>query len=215
MSKQQKTWIVVGAVLVVIVGAVLVFANLRAQGSTGSAAGTGTSAYQTTTVQLGTLTSTVEGTGTVRSKLSAIINWVSSGQVDQVNANIGDQVKANTVLATLVQDSTQTSLQTALLTAQQNLAQLTAPDSIANARLAITTAQTNLINAQAAVNNLQYWQNPALVKNYYANYVLAKANLDKAQTNYDNSITTASIRRRPLRINRPRPRPTWIWPMPR
>ena len=187
MSKQQKTWIVVGAVLVVIVGAVLVFANLRAQGSTGSAAGTGTSAYQTTTVQLGTLTSTVEGTGTVRSKLSAIINWVSSGQVDQVNANIGDQVKANTVLATLVQDSTQSNLQTALLTAQQNLAQLTAPDSIANARLAITTAQTNLINAQAAVNNLQYWQNPALVKNYYANYVLAKANLDKAQTNYDNT----------------------------
>jgi HlyD family secretion protein len=37
------------------------------------------------------------------------------------------------------------------------------------------------------VNNLQYWQNPALVKNYYANFVLAKANLDKAQTNYDNT----------------------------
>ena len=57
MSKQQKTWIVVGAVLVVIVGVVLVFANLRSQGNTGTAStsgGTGTSAYQVTTVQLGT-----------------------------------------------------------------------------------------------------------------------------------------------------------------
>ncbi len=190
MSKQQKTWIVVGAVLVVIVGAVLVFANLRSQGNTGTAStsgGTGTSAYQVTTVQLGTLTSTVEGTGTVRSKLSAIINWATNGQVNQVNASIGSQVKANDILATLMQDSTQTSLETALLTAQQNLAQLTTPEAIANAKLAITTDQTNVTNAQTALNNLQYWQNPALVKNYYANYVLAKANLNTAQTNYDNT----------------------------
>jgi HlyD family secretion protein len=191
MSKQQKTWIVVGAVLVVIVGAVLVFANLRAQGNTTGTAstsgGTSTSAYQVTTVQLGTLTSTVEGTGTVRSKLSAIINWATNGQVNQVNANIGSQVKANDILATLMQDSTQTSLETALLTAQQNLAQLTTPEAIANAKLAITTDQTNVTNAQTALNNLQYWQNAALVKNYYANYVLAKANLNTAQTNYDNT----------------------------
>ncbi len=189
MSKQQKTWIVIGAVLVVIVGVVLVFANLRAQGTTAGTAGSSgnTSAYQTTTVQLGTLTSSVEGTGTVRSKLSAIINWATNGQVDQVNAKIGDQVKANAVLVTLKQDASLTSLETALLNAQQNLAVLTTPEAIANARLAITTAQTNVVNAQTALNNLQYWQNPALVKNYYANYVLAKANLDKAQTAYDNT----------------------------
>ena len=77
MSKTQKTWIVVGAVLVVIIGVVLVFANLRVQGTgtagsssgtAGTSGGSGTSAYQTTTVQHGTLTSTVEGTGTVGSK---------------------------------------------------------------------------------------------------------------------------------------------------
>jgi multidrug efflux pump subunit AcrA (membrane-fusion protein) len=190
MSKQQKTWIVVGAVLVVIVGVVLVFANLRSQGNTGTAStsgGTGTSAYQVTTVQLGTLTSTVEGTGTVRSNLSAIINWLTSGQVDQVNVKIGDQVKAKDVLATLAQDSAQSTLQTALVTAQENLAQLTAPEAIANAKLAITTAQTNVTNAQTVLNNQQYWQNTALIQNYYANYVIAKANLDKAQTAYDNA----------------------------
>ena len=64
---------------------------------------------------------------------------------------------------------------------------MTTPEAIANAKLAITTDQTNVTNAQTALNNLQYWQNPALVKNYYANYVLAKANLNTAQTNYDNT----------------------------
>jgi len=188
MSKQQKTWIVVGAVLVVIIGVVLVFANLRAQGNTSTTSGTtSTTAYQTTTVQLGTLTSTVEGTGSVRSKLSAIINWATSGQVDQVNVQIGNQVKTGDILATLLQDSTVTALENALVTAQQNLAVLTSPEAIANAKLAITTAQNNVTNAQTALNNQQYWQNPALVKNYYANFVLAKANLDKAQTAYDNT----------------------------
>ncbi len=190
MSKTQKTWIIVGAVLVVVIGAVLVFANLRLQGkaSSGTAgSSSGTSAYQTTTVQYGTLTSTVEGTGTVGSSLSAIINWLSSGQVDKVNAQIGDKVKSGDVLATLVQDSTQIALESALVTAQQNLAELSSPEAIANAKLAITTAQTNVTNAQTALNNLQYWQNNALIQNYYANYVLAKNNLDKAQANYDNT----------------------------
>ena len=192
MSKQQKTWIAVGVVVVVIIGAVLAFAGLRVQGagtagsdSAGSTGGRKT-AYQTTTVQHGTLTSSVEGTGTVRSKLSAIVNWLNSGQVDQVNAKIGDQVKAKDVLATLAQDSTLSSLQTALITAQENLAELTAPEAIANAKLAITTAQNNVITAQTAVNNQQYWQNPALIQNYYANYVIAKENLDRAQSAYDS-----------------------------
>jgi HlyD family secretion protein len=42
-------------------------------------------------------------------------------------------------------------------------------------------------NAQVALNNQQYWQNTALIQNYYANYVIAKANLDKAQTAYDDA----------------------------
>ena len=190
MSKTQKTWIVVGAVLVIIIGAVLVIFNLRAQGtvsSSGTAGSSGTSAYQTTTVQQGTLTSTVEGTGTVGSSLSANLTWLSSGQVNKVNAQIGDQVKTGDVLATLVQDSTQIGLESALITAQQNLAELTSPEAIANARLAITTAQTDVTNAQLALSNLKYWQNTALIQNYYANMVLAKSNLDKAQTAYDNA----------------------------
>jgi multidrug efflux pump subunit AcrA (membrane-fusion protein) len=111
----------------------------------------------------------------------------ASGKVDQILVKKGDQVKEGDVLATLVQDSTQIALETALITAQLNLAELASPEAIANARLAITTAQTDVTNAQHALNNLKYWQNTNLVQNYYANMVLAKSNLDKAQTAYDNA----------------------------
>jgi multidrug efflux pump subunit AcrA (membrane-fusion protein) len=111
----------------------------------------------------------------------------ASGKVDQILVKKGEQVKEGDVLATLVQDSTQIALESALITAQQNLAELTSPEAIANARLAITAAQTNVTNANTALNNLKYWQNNALIQNYYANYVLAKHNLDKAQTDYDNA----------------------------
>jgi multidrug resistance efflux pump len=44
-----------------------------------------------------------------------------------------------------------------------------------------------VITAQTALNNEQYWQNTALTKNYYASYVIAKDNLDRAQKAYDNA----------------------------
>jgi HlyD family secretion protein len=183
MSKKQKVWIATGAGVVVIIALVLLVASLRAQGSTSS----NTSAYQTTTVQLGTLTSTVEGTGSIGSLLSANLNWLTGGQVDKVNVTIGDQVKAGDVLATLLQDSTQSTLESNLVTAEENLAQLTSPEAIANAKLAVTTAQTNVINAQSALNNAQDWNNAALIQDQYAKLVIAKANLDKAQAAYDSA----------------------------
>lgn len=111
----------------------------------------------------------------------------ASGKVNQILVKKGDQVKEGDELATLAQDSTQIALESALITAQQNLAELTSPEAIASAKLAITAAQTDVTNAQTALNNLKYWQNNALIQNYYANYVLAKQDLDKAQTAYDNA----------------------------
>jgi HlyD family secretion protein len=183
MSKKQKNWLTVGVSAVVIIGLVMLVVSLRSQAATNSAV----PSYQTTTVQLGTLTSTVEGTGTVASLLSADVNWVDSGQVDKVNAQIGDIVKAGQVLATLLPDSTLSTLESNLITAQENLAQLTSPEAIANAQLAVTTAQTNVINAQSALNNQQYWKNEPLIQDQYANLVIAKANLDKAQNSYDKA----------------------------
>jgi len=101
----------------------------------------------------------------------------------------GQEVQAGQVLARL--DGAE-PLQAALsaaelqaLTSQLALEQLTSPEAIANARLAVTTAQTNVTNAQAVVDNQQYWKNAALIQDYYAKYMIAKDNLDKAQTAYD------------------------------
>ena len=182
MSKKQKIWIAAVVSIVVIIALVLVIASIRSQNSNSAAA------YQTTTVELGTLTSSVDGSGTVASTQTANLSWQTSGQIDQVFSQIGDQVRSGDVLATLLQDAkTQSTLESNLVTAQENLAQLTSPEAIANAKLAITTDQANVINAQYAVNNLHYWQNKALIQDQYANVVIAKANLDKAQAAYDNA----------------------------
>jgi len=79
------------------------------------------------------------------------------------------------------------------VTAQENLAEMTSPEALANAKLAITTAQKQVIDTQTALNNTQYWQNTALQQNYYASYVISKSNLDKAQTVYDNAKVGAYI----------------------
>jgi len=181
MSKRQKGWIIAGVAVVLIIALVLLLASLRSQNGSNAAA------YQTTTVQRGTLTSTVEGNGTVKSLLSTTLNWLTSGQVDKVSSQIGDQVKKGDILATLQQDATQNTLETNLVTAQQNLAEMTSPEAIANAKIEVAKAQADVTNAQTALNNQQYWKNDALIQNYYASFVIAKDNLDRAQAAYDRA----------------------------
>lgn len=180
MSKTQKTWIGAGVSVVVIIAVVLVIFAIRNQNSSGSAA-----AYQTTTVQLGTLTSTVEGTGTVASTQSVNLAWETSGQVDQVNSQIGDQVKDGDLLATLLLSSlTQSTLESSLVTAQENLAELTSPSAIASAQAAVAADEKALITAQYNRNSLNV-HNQGAIANANAALVLAKDNLDHAQSNYN------------------------------
>jgi HlyD family secretion protein len=179
MSKNQKTWIIAGVSVVVVIALVLVVMSVRGQTSST------TTAYQTTTVQMGTLTSTVEGSGTVASSQSANLSWSSSGQVGTVMAKIGAQVKAGDVLATLVRDSlTQSTLQSNLVSAQENLDQLTSPAAIASAQAAVAADEQTLNNAQSSVANLTY-HNPGAIANAQAALTLAQSNLEVAQNAYD------------------------------
>ena len=181
MSKKQKTWITVVVSVVVIIALVLVVVSIRSQNSSSTSA-----TYQTTTVQTGTLISSVDGSGTVASTQSANLAWQTSGQMDQVMVQIGAQVKAGDVLATLLQNAqTQTTLQTALVTAQENLAELTSPAAVASAQAAVAADEQTLLNAQRTVANLGYHSQGA-IDNAQAALVLAQSNLNKAQANYDN-----------------------------
>jgi len=189
MEKQTKkpkksrmgTWIYIIVAVVVVVAIGAYFINKRNSSTTATQ-------YQTVQAEKGTLTATIGATGTVRSNQSAILTWQNSGTIGTVNVIPGDQIKTGDVLGNVLLPSvTQSTLESNLVTAQENLAELISPEAIANAKLAVTTAQTDLINAQSKSNNTQYWKNDALIQNYYANFVIAKANLDKAQSTYDNA----------------------------
>jgi len=131
----------------------------------------------------------VNASGVLVADQEAHMAFSLAGNVKLVNAVLGDQVQAGQILVQLDDTTQQVGLEQANLA----LRELSSPVAIANAKLAVTTAQTNVTNAQLALNNQQYWHNTALIQNYYANYVLAKANLDKAQTAYDNTHAGAYI----------------------
>jgi HlyD family secretion protein len=178
LKNRRNLYIIIGAGVVVVVAIILVIASVRAQTGT-------TPAYQTTTVQTGTLTSTVEGSGAVGSMLSSNLTWQASGQIDKVNVQIGSQVKSGDSLATLQQTSTSISvLQSALVNAQETLAEMTSPAAIAAAQAAVGADEQALTNAQYGVNNLTY-KNQSAISNAEAAVTLAENTLQAAQNHYN------------------------------
>jgi HlyD family secretion protein len=186
-NSRARTWIfiLIAVVVIAVIGVLIV--NKRNSTAT-------TTQYQTVRAEKGTLTATIGATGTVRSNQSALLKWQNTGTVGAIKVKAGDQVKTGDVLGILrLAALAQTTLESNLVNAQENLAEMTSPEAIANAQLAITTAQKQVTDAQTTQLNTQYWENAALQQNYYASYVIAKDNLDKAQTAYDNAHVGAYI----------------------
>jgi len=125
----------------------------------------------------------VTASGVVVTDQQASLAFGLAGNIKLVSVVAGNQVQAGQLLVQL-DDTTQ---QIALDQANLVLQELTSPAAVANAELAVTTAQKQVIDAQTTQQNTQYWQNKDLQQNYYANYVIAKDNLDKAQTAYDDA----------------------------
>jgi RND family efflux transporter MFP subunit len=142
-----------------------------------------TSTLQTATARTGNLVLQASGSGYLVASSEANIAFEIDGKLAEIDVALGDKVEKGQLLARL----DDASLQYKLEEAQLALLELTSPEAIANAELAVTTAQADVINAQTALNNEQYWKNDALIQNEYAAYVIAKANLERAQTAYDNA----------------------------
>ena len=180
-NTRARTWIflLIAVVVIAVIGVLVI--NKRNNNPTATQ-------YQTVKAEKGTLTATIGATGTVRSNQSAVLTWQNTGTIGIINAKLGDQIIMGAVLGTLrLPALAQSTLESNLVTAQENLAEMTSPEAIANAKLAITTAQKQLTDAQTTQLNTQYWENTSLQQNYYASYVIAKDNLDKAQTAYDSA----------------------------
>jgi HlyD family secretion protein len=140
----RKKWIIAGIcggvllLIFVIVGVV----NQRAKNDS--------STYQTAILSRGDLTAIVGATGTVNSEHSAVLRWQTSGQVENVNVQIGDLVTADQVLANLLSTSLPQSVILAtsdLVNAQRNL------DHLKLSSLAVAQAQQALVATQKAYDD--------------------------------------------------------------
>lgn len=180
MNLIKKFWVVI---VVAIIAAVAFFvwqSNSKAASAT---------AYQTTTAARGALTASVGATGTVRAGQEATLTWQTSGRVETVQAKIGDSVKTDSVLASLVQTSMMQSVILAeadLINAKKSLADLLASNTdLAAAQQKLANAKQDVEDAQKKVDSLTYARaSDNLVLQTQANIVIAKKDLQKAEDNY-------------------------------
>jgi len=128
-------------VLLVVVLAISAFVFNRNRNSNA------VSQYQTAKIERGNLTATIGATGTVRAKQSAVLIWQAAGTVDTVNAQVGDNVPADFVLAYLER----TSLPQSVIMAEADLvnAQKTL-DDLLNSDTARAQSVITLRDAKAA-----------------------------------------------------------------
>ena len=113
------------------------------------------SQFQTATISRGNLTASIGATGTVRAKQTAMLIWQAAGTVESVNAKVGDDVRANDVLASLAKTSLPQSVIMAeadLVDAQQALDDLLASDT------ALAQAVITLRDAQEAYDRAANWR---------------------------------------------------------
>jgi len=132
----KKTWIIIAVVLVLAVIAVSVLGN-RAKNAIASE-------YETVKVERGNLVATVGATGTVRTNQNVLLNWQTSGTVEQVNVEVGDRVSVGTVLASLESTSLPQNVilaQADLVSAQKDL------DDLLQSGTAAAQAQVDLREA--------------------------------------------------------------------
>jgi HlyD family secretion protein len=185
VSMKRKWWIY--PIIAVVVVAVAFFGFRFYQSKKAS---TVQAAAPTYTVRTGNLTATVSAFGNARSQQTALLNWQTSGTVASVNVQIGDQVKAGQVMATL----DPTTLSTTILTAQSNLVTdqqaldtlLNSKVSEAQAQVNLATAATNLQNAQTAASGLAYPRGSQnTITTAQNNYTIDQGQVALAQDNFD------------------------------
>jgi HlyD family secretion protein len=164
-----------------------------------------TEGLQTATAERGNLVATIGATGSVRAIQSATLVWQTSGTVEDVKVDVGDEVAQDEVLATLELTSMPQSVilaMTDLQTAQDQLEEF----KDAYGDLGIAQAEQTLANAQDAVDDAQRHlssiSNPGKqvdIDQAKANMVLAREKLDNAREDYEpyankpeNNLTRAN-----------------------
>ncbi|MBC8507010.1 MAG: efflux RND transporter periplasmic adaptor subunit [Anaerolineales bacterium] len=205
----MKKWIIFIIVVVVVVGGIIGWRTY----SQNKARQELMASLQTLTVEEGTLVATIGATGRVRSNQSAELTWKTSGTVDQVNVQVGNEVVLDTELATLEQTSLSQSVilaQADLVSAQKSLEDLLNSDLLraqalqsvedaeqaledllnpelqqAQALQAIADADQALEDAERRVRSVQLTASQSEIDASEAEVVLLKDRLEKAQSDFE------------------------------
>jgi HlyD family secretion protein len=144
---------------------------------------------QTATVQRTTLNTTIESSGTVAPEQTANLSFGANGTVSEVDAKVGDTVKAGAVLAKLDTGDLeyQISLQEqSLLVQQTSYDQLVAPPTdaqIAQAKASLLSAQSQLQSAKNAQATA-----PNQITLNCSNVDTTRSKLDTAQQAYNQYL---------------------------
>jgi HlyD family secretion protein len=143
--KKKRSWLIVVFVVLLAAG----FAVYRVLASNNAEEGT---AVQTSTVQLGDLSTGLSSSGNVRAGQSAIIKWQTSGKVSEISLKAGDLVQEGQELAALDMDS----LSTEMIKAKQDLIEAQeALDDLLNSQLQQAQALQAVEDAQVELDTLK------------------------------------------------------------
>jgi HlyD family secretion protein len=187
-SNKKLYWIISGAVLIVLIIVLIVARNAQNAASKQT--------YQTEAIQRGNLVAEVGATGTVRAKQSVTLAWQTSGRIESIDVEVGDQVAAGDTLATLAQSSLPQSIilaQSDLFTAKQALS------NVQNSTATSAAAALDLAQAHSDYKDAleEYWTihqtygSEDLINNTTAKLQIAQDKVDRMQEAYDKVASYA------------------------
>ena len=164
----MKKLILVVVVIIIAVGGWFAYQQYTRQKATQAI-----SDLQSVSATEGDLTATVGATGIVRSNQSALLTWLTSGSVDEVDAAVGDYVEANQVLATLEK----TSLPQNVIMAQADLvnAHKELDDLYSNSKTAKTEAMKAISSFTKSERDAQYQLDNYTVPSNQADFDIMEA----------------------------------------
>ena len=146
-------------------------------------------------VDYGDFNAVIDETGSVYADQSATLSWQTTGVVGDVKAVLGQEVKANQVLAEIKHDSLPQSYFLAeqeLITATNALEDLyeNAAEVAANAQSAVASARDALDAAEYrwTINQPGHRAAPEELEAAKARKLIAEEQLEKKQTQYDNAV---------------------------
>ena len=170
---KKKTRLVFGIAIVLLLAGAAAYRTLASNRAAAQVD------VQTTTVQRGSLVSTLSSSGNTRSGQSATIVWQTSGKAGEVKLQPGDLVQVDQVLAGLDEDM----LSAEMIKARQDLIDAKkAQDDLLNSKLQQAQALQAVVDAQQALDDLKQ---TAANESSQAQLALAEAQnaLEDAQRN--------------------------------